>query len=262
MAIALWYLLEGLIALGIAILSAPFGKWLVNWAHSGWTWFDKTIAYLTNKAIDLGIELTKWMAPHVEANLGIIVRWFHHSGENSKYTHGAIKNTAAETNTTFWWMANNYIPARIKANAEAAQATTITKVRTIPLSKAQVLTLEHAIEWDIRKTQAATIPATVPLHWPKLNWSVKKWRAWLGLAAGAGALTLPGTTAWDRTKWKEQDKTNTQTHKRFRTLNWLLAFTGAAALVAAGLAKLGLGWMAKCPNLKISFKGWSAHRNT
>lgn len=251
-------LARALVALAIALLASPLSRALVNSLAGSFGWFIKGLDFLINKAIDFVIHITHQLGPEFEVGLNPLVSWFHTSGQNSLYTHHAIKHTATQLDAFAGWLVKSHIPRALNDRAASSQTTTLTKVRTIPLSKAQVLNLEHAIEWDLRKAQSATLPATVPLTWPKLNWPAEKWRKWLYPAAGAGALALPGSVAWDRAKWKDQTKTNHDVHKRFRTLNWLLAFTGAAALVTAGLAKLGLGWMAKCPNLKKIGKSFCA----
>lgn len=243
-------ILVPLVAAAICALAYAFAAPIMNAAKTGWNLFDNTIKWLTNKAIDLGIEFTKWIAPYFIEQVETLVNWIHHLGEFARYAaHFAYRN-ALSLNKFAHWVTTVYIPRELLGH----QADTVTKakiaVRSQPLSAAQVDRIESQIEYAIFKTQAAAIPGIVARPFPKINWSAKKWRQWLGLAAGAGALTLPGTTAWERTKWREQNKTNTKNAHRFRTLNWLLAFTGAAGLVAAGLAKLGLGWMSRCKNLK------------
>lgn len=238
------------IALAICALAALFAKPIVNFVHTGISWFDKSIEFLTNKAIDLAIELTKFMAPTFIQSANRLVNNFHQLGELAHYGAHFASRTAATVHSFAAWTVHDFVPRTAKAHAADAGVKSGIKARVQPFTKAQLRTLENTLDGRYARATAATIPVAVPHAWPKVNWGVKKWRAWLGIAAGAGALTLPGSTAWDRAKWKEQNRTNTQTHKRFRTLNWLLAFTGAAALVTAGLAKLGLGWMSKCKNLK------------
>lgn len=247
-----------LIALALCALAYAFGAAITNTLKTGWDLLDNTIQWLTNRAIDFAIEFTKWMAPHFIENAHRIVNYFHQLGELAHYAAHFAYRTATTLANFSEWLTTSWLPRSLKAHGAHTTTTTLVKVRTQPFTKAQLRTLEHTIESQLSKSQAATIPGAIPHAWPKVKWNAAQWRKWLGLAAGAGALAIPGSTAWERTKWKEQNKTNAETHKRFRTLNWLLAFSGAAALVAAGLAKLGLGWMAKCPNLKNIGKSFCA----
>lgn len=239
-----------LVALAVCSLAYAFAAPIVNFVHTGITWFDKAIAYLTNKAIDLGIEFTKWIGPYFTDAINRQVGNLHQLGELSHYAAHFAWRTATSVYNWNHWLLKSYLPKELRFQSTQTVTKANVSGRTQPFSKSQLQRLANTLEAEILRKIEAVIPRAAPLHWPKLNWSVKKWRAWLGLTAGAGALALPGSTAWERAKWKEQNRTNTQTHKRFRTLNWLLAFTGAAALVAAGLAKLGLGWMSRCTNLK------------
>lgn len=247
-----------LIAVAVCSLAYAFAAPIVNFVHTGITWFDKAIAYLTNKAIDLGIEFTKWIGPYFIDAVNRQVGNLHQLGQLAHYAAHFAWRTATSVYAWNHWLLKVYLPKEL--GFQSTQTVTKANVsgRTQPFSKSQLQRLANTLEAEILHKIEAVIPRAAPLHWPKLNWSVKQWRAWLGLAAGAGALAIPGSTAWERARWREQNRTNSQTHHRFRTLNWLLAFTGAAALVAAGLAKLGLGWMAKCPNLKHIGKSFCA----
>lgn len=251
-------MLAALVALAIAFMARQFAAPFINFFSRQFSSFLRPLDWLINRMIDLAIELTKNIAPSFEAGVRPLVGYLHAIGQLSEYTAHAIYRNAIQLNSFAHWVTQTYIPRELKAISGHTTDTTLVKIRTQPFTKAQLRTLEQTIEGQLERKIAATIPQAIPLHWPKANWSAERWRKWLGLAAGAGALALPGTTAWERHRWHEQDKTNTQTHKRFRTLNWLLAFTGAAALVTAGLAKLGLGWMAKCPNLKKIGKSFCA----
>lgn len=251
-------LVVGLVALAIAFMARNLAAPFINFfSRQIWS-FLKPIDWLINRMIDLAIELTKNIAPAFENGVKPLVGYLHALGQLSEYTAHAIYRNALQLNQFAHWVTQTYIPRELRGIGGHTTEVTLTKVRTQALTKAQVDRIESQIEYTIYKSQAAAIPGIVAKPFPQINWSVKKWRQYLGLAAGAGALTLPGTLAGERGRWKEQDKTNSQTHKRFRTLNWLLAFTGAAGLVAAGLAKLGLGWMAKCPNLKHIGKSFCA----
>lgn len=239
-----------MIAIALCALAYAFGAAITNTLKTGWDLLDNTIQWLTNRAVDFAIEFTKWIAPYFIEAVDRQVKHLHQLGQLSHYAAHFAWRTATTFYTWNAWLLHSYLPKQLGLHSDTTVAKVKAAGRTVPLSKAQVQQIESTIEWDIQKFQSAAIPTTVPLHWPKINWSVKKWRAWLGAGAAAGALTLPGSTAWDRAKWREQGKTNAKNTHRFRTLNWLLAFTGAAGLVAAGLAKLGLGWMSKCKNLK------------
>lgn len=239
-----------MIALAVCALAYAFAAPIVNFVHTGITWFDKAIAYLTNKAIDLGIEFTKWIAPYFTEAVNRQVGHLHQLGQLSHYAaHFAWRSATTFANFNHWLL-KAYLPAQFGFHSDNTVAKAKAAGRTQPFSAAQRRVLADTLFAQILIRVEAVIPHAVPLHWRKIAWTPKQWRAWLGVGAAAGALTIPGSTAWDRSKWKEQGKTNTKNAHRFRTLNWLLAFTGAGALVAAGLAKIGLGWMSKCNNLR------------
>lgn len=239
-----------LIALVLCAFAYAFGAAITNSMQTGWKLFDEAVAWLTNRAIDFAIELTKWLAPHFIENANRIVNYFHQLGQLAHYSAHFAWRTATTFSNYSLWLSHVYLPRLLHLHSDTTVAKAKAAGRTVPFSAAQRRLLADTLFAQILLRIEAVIPRTVPLHWPQVNWSAKKWRAWLGVGAAAGALTLPGSTAWDRAKWREQNKTNTKNAHRFRTLNWLLAFTGAAGLVAAGLAKLGLGWMSKCNNLK------------
>lgn len=270
MAIALSFLLRMLVALSIALLATPLAKALTNWLVLPFKWYTHAIDWLTNKAIDAVIHFTHWLAPEIEGNLDFTVKWFHHLGENSKYTHGAIKNTAGESASTFWWMAHTYIPKLTRAQGATTTTKTLIKVRTQPFTKAQVAQMEATIGTHVHKAIAADIPGIIAKPFPQINWDAKRWRKWLFPGAIAGGLAIPGSTTggavggftgaggrvvarpgantWERDYEKEQNKINSTVHTRLRKLNWLLAFASAGTLVLAGINKLGLSWL-RCGNV-------------
>lgn len=239
-----------LIALALCALVAAFAVPIVNFVHTGITWFDKAITFLTNKAIDLGIEFTQWLAPHFIENAHRIVNYFHQLGQLAFYAGHFAWRTATTVANFDNWLLHVYLPRKFNALTGHAVDLTKTIYRTLPLSKAQISHIESAIESHLRSAIAGTIPIAVPHTWPKINWTPKRWREWLGLAAGAGALALPRGLSWERWLAGKLGKLDSQVAKRLRHLNYLAAFAGVGALVAAGLAKLGLGWMSRCPNLK------------
>lgn len=243
-------LARALVALAIALLAAPFSKAIINIIAGPFSWLNNGLTWLVNKAVDAAIHLTHSLGPEFEVGLNPLVRWFHISGQNSLYTHHAIKRTGTQLDAFAGWLVKHHIPLALKDATAGVQSSTLVKVRAVPLSKAQLRTLETAVAHDLARQNAAAIPGIVAKPFPQINWTPRQWRKWLGLGALGGALALPGTTAWDRTKWKDQAKTNHDTHKKFRTLSWMFAFTSAAALVTAALTKMGLGWMPKCKNLK------------
>lgn len=237
-----------LLALALCALVAAFAVPIVNFVHTGITWFDKAITFLTNKAIDLGIEFTQWLAPHFLENAHRIVNYFHQLGQLAFYAGHFAWRTATTVANFDNWLLHVYLPRKFSALTGHAVDLTKTIYRTIPLSKAQLSHIESAIESHLRAAIAGTIPIAVPHTWPKINWTPKRWREWLGLAAGAGALALPGALAWEREFGKTLGKIESTVGTRLRKMNWLLAFAGAGTLVFAGLAKLGLQWL-KCGNV-------------
>lgn len=247
---ALVRILLPLIALILAMLARVIAAPIINLVSTGFSWFDRGIAWLTNKAIDLAIEWTKALAPSFIEGVEGLVTFFHVLGQLSFYNVHALWRTGTTFANFTHWIIHDYLPRQFHAITHLVGDTTIVKVSRMALSKSQILDIEHHLESYFRKAIGATIPGVVPKAWPKINWTPKHWREWLGLGAIGGALALPGTVAWEKLFGRRVNRELIDAHKRLRRLEKLLGATGAAAVVTYGLAKLGLGWMVRCPNLK------------
>lgn len=247
---ALVRLLLPLIALILAMLARTLAAPIINLVSTGFNWFDRGIAWLTNKAIDLAIEWTKALAPAFIEGVEGIVSFFHVLGQLSFYNVHALWRTATTFASFSHWIVHSFIPRQLRAVAHLVGDTTIVKVSKYALSKAQILDVEHHLEAYVRKAIGATIPGVVPKAWPRVNWTPKHWREWLGLGAVGGALALPGTLAWEKLFGRRVNRELIDAQKRLRRLEKILGATGAAAIVTYGLAKIGLGWMTRCKNLR------------
>lgn len=243
-------IVAALVALALCWMARSIAAPIVNVVGKELGWLNRGVAWLTNRFIDLGIELTKNIAPVFFDGVGAIVGWLHSIGQFSEYTAHAIERSAVTLSKFSDWVVTTYIPNHAKAIVSHVTQVTLTQVHRIALSKAQLVTLEHQLDGYIHRAIAATIPGVVPKAWPRINWTPKRWREWLGLAAGAGALALPGSLAWERELSKELHKGLTSVEKRLRSVEKVLGATGAAAVVTYGLAKIGLGWMTRCTNLR------------
>lgn len=242
--------LVALVAAAICTLAYAFAAPILNIAKTGWNLFDSGIKWLTNKAIDLGIEFTKWMAPYFIDQVDRVVKYFHALGQFAHYAaHFAYRNSLKLSKFAHWTV-HYWIPRELRGLGGHTTEVTLTKVRTQPFTKRQLRTLEQTIETQTLRAMEAAIPGVVAKPFPRITWTPKRWREWLGLGVGAGALTLPGTLARERALAGQQVRDRKKTNSRLNRLEKLLGATGAAALVTAGLAKLGLGWMPKCKNLK------------
>lgn len=247
---ALVRLLLPLIALIIAMLARVIAAPIINLVSTGFSWFDRGIAWLTNKAIDLAIEWTKALAPSFIDGAEGVITFFHVLGQLSFYNVHALWRAATTFAHFAHWLIHSYLPHQLHALEHLVGATTIVKVSRLALSKSQILTVEHHLEAYFRKAIGATIPGVVPKAWPKVNWTPKHWREWLGLGAIGGALTLPGTLAWEKLFGHRVNRELIDARKRLHRLEKVLGATGAAAVVTYGLAKIGLGWMVRCKNLR------------
>lgn len=243
-------IVAALVALALCWMARSIAAPIVNVIGREIGWLNKGVAWLTNKFIDLGIELTKNIAPVFFDGVGAIVGWLHSIGQFSEYTTHAIERSAVTLSKFSDWVVTTYIPNHAKAIVSHVTQVTLTQVHRIALSKAQLVTLEHQLDGYIHRAIAATIPGVVPKSWPRINWTPKHWRQWLGLGALGGALTLPGATGWEHALEKELHKGLTSVEKRLRSVEKVLGATGAAAVVTYGLAKIGLGWMTRCTNLR------------
>lgn len=239
-----------LIAAALCALAYVLAVPIINALHTGLNWVDDAINFLIDKAINLSVQFTQWLAPHFIENSNRIVRYFHQLGQLSYYAAHFAYRTGITVANYENWFANVYLPRKLHQFTSRATDLTIIKTRTIPLSKAQLTHLEQAIEAHVKSVAAGAIPIFVPKTWPKVNWTPKRWREWLGLGALGGLLALPGATAWEKEILGKLGKLDANVAKRLRKLNYLTAFAGVGALVAAGLAKIGLGWMTRCNNLK------------
>lgn len=247
---ALVRILLPLIALILAMLARVIAAPIINLVSTGFNWFDRGIAWLTNKAIDLAIEWTKALAPAFVEGVEGIVSFFHVLGQLSFYNVHGLWRTATTFANFSHWLIHDYLPRQFHAITHLVGDTTIVKVSRMALSKSQILDIEHHLEAYFRKAIGATIPGVVPKAWPKINWTPKRWREWLGLGTLGGALALPGHLAWEKLWGKRLNRELTDAHKRLRRLEKLLGATGAATVVTYGLAKIGLGWMTRCKNLR------------
>lgn len=239
-----------LIALLLCLMARSIAAPIVNAIGKELGWFGKGISWLTNKLIDLAVELTQNLAPYFFDGVHLVVNWLHHFGQLSADTLATIEADAVSATKFMDWVVTDYIPAHAKGVVQRVEGTVVTKIQHIALSGTQLRTLEHQLDGYIHRAIAATIPGVVPKAWPRINWTPKRWREWLGLAAGAGALALPGSLAWERELSKELHKGLTSVEKRLRSVEKVLGATGAAAVVTYGLAKIGLGWMTRCTNLR------------
>lgn len=259
-----------MIALAVCALAYAFAAPIVNFVHTGIAWFDKAIAYLTNKAIDLGIQLTKWIAPYFTEAVNRQVGHLHQLGQLSHYAaHFAWRSATTFANFNHWLL-KAYLPAQFGFHSDHTVAKAKVAARTTPFTKAQLATLEATLSAQLVHKIEATAPTWLPIKFPQLTWTPKHWREWLAGGAVGGALTIPGSvaegdtaghagtggrvvarpgpTTWERDYEKAQNKINSTTNTRLRKMNWLLAFAGAGTLVFTGLAKLGLEWL-KCKNV-------------
>lgn len=247
-----------LIALLLCLMARQIAAPIINAIGKELGWFGKGISWLTNKLIDLAVELTQNLAPYFFDGVHLVVNWLHHFGQLSADTLATIEADAVSATKFMDWVVTDYIPAHAKQIVQRAGDTIVSEIHRVALSGAQLRTLEHQLDGYIHRAIAATIPGVVPKAWPRVNWTPKRWREWLGLAAGAGALALPGSLAWERELSKDLHKGLTSVEKRLRSVEKVLGATGAAAVVTYGLAKIGLGWMTRCPNLKHIGKSFCA----
>src|SRR5258708_6624224 len=129
-AVALAVLVRALVALALALVASPLAKPIVNLVATGIGWFDPSIAWLTNKAIDLAIEFTKWLAPEFEQGLKPLVNYIHHLGQYSHDTAFAIYRNALAYSNFSHWVVQTYVPRQLRAWTGHAVDTTIVKIRT------------------------------------------------------------------------------------------------------------------------------------
>lgn len=259
-----------LIAAAIIALSTPLASAIVNLVTLGNNWLTKAVNFLVDKAIHLAVDFANFMAPYFIQAKNRQINFFHQLGQLAHYGAHFAHRTAVTMLNFNTWLLGVHIPYIQKATAGHAGDVAGVKVRTQPFTKAQLATIEATMEAQAVRQIEAALPGIIARPFPQINWDASKWRKWLFPGAIAGGLTIPGATGgsgtlgksgtgagvvpkaapgtWEADYEKTQNKINSRVNTRLRKMNWLLAFTGAGALVFAGLAKLGLQWL-KCPNV-------------
>ena len=148
------------------------------------------------------------------------------------------------------WTVNHFVPQAIKAATHELHSVTSTTAKIAGRVERVVVKIPTLTKAQIQQAIAADIPGVIGRDIPLLKWLERHWKeiaAAGGLAGVIGSAipwggTIPGV--------KGIPKAISDLQKRAKRLEKLLGATGAAALVTTALAKLGLGWMPKCNNLK------------
>jgi len=210
--------------------------------------------------IRAGVALAKWITHQLEPAYltaeshiaGFIARTHLTLGWNASFSH---RNAVALHNTASW--ADTELRAEITAQA-VAQAETFAKTKGRSLAPSPTLARATAKQNAVAFRHALdnAFPGELVKTYPEVNWTSRKWRAFLGVLPAVGGIALPFPRVIPRTiPIPKQGKINSQTNRRLKRIEKILGISGLAGLITATFGREITRFL-RCPNTRGIAKSW------
>jgi len=243
LAVPLAIILTALVAYGMAFLSRSVSGGFVGW-------LEGTIgqaAALITVPLQYALQLTKWLTHQLGAHFAGVewgaVTWLSSLTDAIGYSAKSIAGIAYDLHDFSRWLVLTEIPKLVHSlPTEAGKAVTYVTKRVQTIERT-VVKLPGLTKAQIRAAVAVAIPGVILRDANLLEWLRKHLKALERAAAGAAGAALGDVLHWERGVGGRLNRDLTGVRHRIGRLEKLLTASGAAALVVAGLAKLGLQWV-------------------